>query len=217
MPSARASASPIREQSGSSRRRRPKLSPNRFGILKPQAFSTQRSARWTEITGLLRPSSTVSPRGSPKTIRDHPKPANEKLTQDVDRRRVCSVDVSNALTEEKKNKVMALGRLDGCCGASNEKPGPPRNRRRISEGCRDRCAISRRAASSAVAFKTGQRGDRRLCVPCGIPDPSAGPPKQNPTASASEPYLTRGRNADSQKAFKVNRTGEQWTCRWNSQ
>jgi len=111
MPSARASASPIREQSGSSRRRRPKLSPNRFGILKPQAFSTQRSARWTEITGLLRPSSTVSPRGSPKTIRDHPKPANEKLTQDVDRRRVCSVDVSNVLTEEKTNQVMALGRL----------------------------------------------------------------------------------------------------------
>src|SRR5690349_11887985 len=34
-----------------------------------------------------------------------------KLSQDVDRRSVCSVDVSNVLTEEKKHQVIALGRL----------------------------------------------------------------------------------------------------------
>src|SRR5581483_6270316 len=131
--------------------------------------------------------------------------------------------VSNVLTEEKKNQVIALGRLGWSLRRIQRETGI---RRETAAGYLKAAGISVRdsgrwgrqpqgATDSKPANEVitdSESGTEPASEAIAglhpkpangvIPDSVAGPAKQNPTASASEPYrelieqaLTRGRNA----------------------
>jgi hypothetical protein len=67
------------------------------------------------------------------------------------------------LNEEKKQQVIALGRLGWSLRRIQKNTGVRRETAaRLSESCQDRFSAARRLGT-AVAGKTGQRGDHRLC------------------------------------------------------
>ena len=155
-------------------------------------------------------------------LRGHPKPANEghlKTGQRVKpgtltlaRGLIASVSMSNVLSEEKKQQVIALGKLGWPLAAHRASHWcPSRNSRRLPEGGRD-CSATTGCLGTASAGKTGQRGDHR---PGSLQNRPRGdhrlrpavfnrsrPDHPRPSASACEPYrelieqgLSRGRNA----------------------
>jgi hypothetical protein len=84
-----------------------------------------------------------------------------RLVQDIESvAGIPCVNVSNVLSEDKKQQVIALGGLADPCGASN---GPYISaERRSAVTCEPDSGTTVRRMGTAHGCKTGHRGDHRL-------------------------------------------------------
>ena len=108
--------------------------------------------------------------------------------------------MSNVLSEEKKQQVIALGRLGWSLRRIEERYTFAGRRRGVSTGCGNPGATARRVG--AGAGKTGQRGDHRLwrgvgekTVPEPQPDHSPLGQRLRAVPRGDRAGLSRGRNA----------------------
>ena len=165
-------------------------------------FSIEIPSEWPATRRLAR----ISP-GKSLALGGHPKPANEGHLKTGQRKSgrtlsttegVPSVDVSNVLSEEKQQQVIALGRLGWSLrriqketGVRRETAGGlPEGGRRRRSGRRERGAGGHRQnrptrCPPTLPTPTGQNRPTR-CPPTPAPVPLPG---RSPTASACEPYL----------------------------
>ncbi len=190
-----------------------KLQLKLYSLARFHGHGTARGIQWTRCDYR---SYQRRPRWPPKTGHYKSPPESRPITDapDINHGELRFAGMSNVLSEEKKQQVIALGKLGWPLRRIEKETGVRRDSGRVPEGGGNLCASSRMASTIAVktghagghrlgSVKTGQwsRGGHRLYQPFSVKTPIA-LPESSQSESVCEPFretielgLRRGRNA----------------------